>query len=155
MKKILSLLLVVAVIFMLGGCSGGEDKKTAETVCTIDMDYVVQTVTLSSEDDVVVLQKNEIKSSIPEMVALGYSEEAINDAVEQCKTDYNAIEGVSYSAYFQDDYLYETITIDYKNADFEALLSNGFIEQADGETPDYISLELTMEGFSQTGYVCE
>lgn len=154
MKKILSLLLVFALVFAFSGCGENTDSEdeSLKTVCVIEYTGLKQTVTLTSKDDVVSLQENEIES---DLAALGVSEDDANLAVEECKTTYNAIAGVTYSAYIQESILYETINIDYENTDFEALLANGFIEQSDGETPDYISLDLTLEGFDQMGYVCE
>lgn len=154
MKKILSLFLILALALTFSGCSEKTETEdeSLETVCVIDYETIKQTVTLTSKDDIVSLQKNDIESDLE---ALGVTEEEAGAAVEECKTTYNAIKGVTYSAYIQEGILYETIDIDYENADFEALLANGFIEQADGETPDYISLDLTLEGFDQMGYVCE
>lgn len=149
MKKILTVLLVLLVV---AGCSSTTvEQKT--TTCTLESEVMTSNMEIVSEGDNVVKQ---ITTNTTDFGSVGYSEEDIMTLVDTYTSLYGDIKGLTYDHEISDGTLKEVVTVDYKNGDMEEFLEKGVITTSeDGEVPEYVSLELTIESIESQGYTCE
>lgn len=149
MKKILTVLLVLLVV---AGCSSTTvEQKT--TTCTLESGVMTSNMEIVSEGDNVVKQ---ITTNTTDFGSVGYSEEDIKTLVDTYTSLYGDVKGLTYDHEIGDGTLKEVVTVDYKNGDMEEFLEKGVITTSeDGEVPEYVSLELTIESIESQGYTCE
>ena len=149
MKKILTVLLVLLVV---AGCSSTTvEQKT--TTCTLESGVMTSNMEIVSEGDNVVKQ---ITTNTTDFGSVGYSEEDIMTLVDTYTSLYGDVKGLTYDHEISDGTLKEVVTVDYKNGDMEEFLEKGVITTSeDGEVPEYVSLELTIESIESQGYTCE
>lgn len=80
---------------------------------------------------------------------------SVEKQAQELGKEYNQIPGLNYVFSFKNNkYFVQETTIDYAIADFDQLVELGVLETVDGETPDYISYQSSIEGYTQAGLVC-
>ena len=142
MKK----LIILAILCLLVGCS--QTPKT--TICTLEYENidVVNTIVSTNHKVNTVTYQNTV--SVEESL-LPYMEQT----VEEYASTLSGITGITYTYEFDNLTLIETVVIDYENADKSELYNLGFVEMVDGEIPNFVDYDLTLEQMKALGCACE
>ena len=152
MKKFLCTILAALMVLTATACGSGSDEpaKLDETVLSMEQSGVTMDFILYSDGDVV---KQVVQKSILDVSA--YTEEqvqAIIDSTDEYASAYAAYEGVSYKVEQDGTNIVETITIDTTDMDMLQTLSDAGLVPLDTNNADFISLEMTVESLTATGF---
>lgn len=156
MKKLLSLVLSLVLVFTLAGCGKEQSATYAMTVDLGGMS-MTDTMTYSAKGDIVYeLNENivmdfsayasETKASDMEIYASAYEEMRST-----------APEGVTMTCATDGDFITVDISIDFGSADLQELVDKGFIYTTAGEDDKLvaISFEQSCTGLEASGYVLQ
>lgn len=150
MKKLFVVMMVLMMAFSLTACGGEEKVEDTKMVCTTTTNGVeVMNEIVANGNKVKTVSYNntlEVDDSMAEML-----ESAAQAYVEK----YNAVKGVEYTFEIKDGKFVEKTFIDFTTADMSALCDAGLLEKVDGQVPDYIDLEKTLEGMKASGCECK
>ncbi len=145
MKKLLSLVLVLSMALCFIGCG----KKT-ETTYVTNMNGAEVKLTLYATGDVI---KRIVQTSSISLDGLSDDDvKMVEEAIEELKGTYNAIDGVTYTSNTTDNSLTETFDMDIsKKKTLKALIENNLLPVSNKDA-DYLSLKATKEGLESNGY---
>lgn len=153
MKKLLGLLLCGLV---LTGCSGAKETTT---VCQGDLGKVnnisvSQTADIEAEGDTVKKMTTVATYDFTDVLSDYYTMEDAESMIKE-NVNYDSLKGVTTKFETKDNTVILTVTVDYDKADMSALESAGLITSENGKTPDFVSLEKTVDGFKDEGATCK
>ena len=142
MKK----LIILSILCLLMGCS--QTPKT--TICTIEYENinVVNTIVSTNHKVNTVTYQNTVtveESLLPYM----------QQTMEEYASTLSGITGITYSYVVDNLTLVETVVIDYESADKAKLYDLGYVDMVDGEIPNFVDYDLTLEQMKALGCACE
>lgn len=151
MKRIMSSVLAVCVIFSLTACGIGQKEKKDAAVCTIEQNGVAMEMTFDVKGDTI----TKIKQSST-IGTEGYTEEQIalvKEAIAQAEATYKEIEGAEYSIEETDTEITEKISFSVEGDTLKEVVDKGLLP-VQGEA-ERLSLKKTMEALEDAGWTVE
>ena len=151
MKKMISVILAVCLMFVFAGCGSKEEEKIDAAICTIEQNGVVAQMAFDAKGDLITRIK---QSSTINME--GYTEEqtaAVKEAVAQAETTYKDIKGVEYSVEESGTQLVENISFSADEDTLKEVIEKGLLPvQGDAKR---LSLKKTIEALEGSGWIVE
>lgn len=144
MKKILSILTVLFLVFLAGCSSSKEGTKTFVS----EQNGVKMKLTYYYSGDKVTKQT---ANNTMEYSKMGVTKEQLQELVEPISKQYQGIKGLTQSIDFQDDKAVETLTIDYTQADLKDLKGISGVEMGSNDA-NSISLKMSEEALLKEGF---
>lgn len=156
MKKLMNLALSLLVIFTLAGC-GAEQSATYSMVTDLNGMTMTDTMTYSAKGDLVYEMKDVVT-----MDFTGYDEEAKASDMELYASTYEAMcekapNGVTMTCETSGDIITVNMDIDFKSADLQELVDNGYIYTTADENGKLraISFKQSCKSLEATGYTAQ
>lgn len=144
--------LLLGLVVMLAGCSGG---KTTTTVCTMDNEMMKQEVSLESKEDEVTKQTMTIEVDTS-LYGDTYTEEELEEMLKEIDGEnIGNIKGVTFDVTVKDGLVKEVITIDHTKADMEELMDAMLVTGNDEDKKDTLSLKALVEEAEAAGATCK
>ncbi len=151
MKRIMSVVLAVCVMFALTACGVGQKEKKDAAVCTIEQNGVTVKMSFDVKGDIITKIKQSSTVSTE-----GYTEEqvaALKEAIEQAEATYKEIEGAEYSIEETDTEITEKISFSVEGDTLKEVVDKGLLP-VQGEA-EKLSLKKTMEALEDAGWTVE
>ena len=146
MKKIVTLVLTCLFVLSFTGCN---QAKTEKITLHIEDSGVIGQYVLEAKDNVV-----HTITQTTTMDCTGFVEEQfaiIEEAIDEYKGIYDAIDGVTYNVEVTETSMVETLIIDTTNMEtIKSLSSQGLMPVGDG---DFIALDETVESMCTDGWI--
>ena len=129
------------------------DTKSYVLVCDNDSS---EEVTFEAKGDQINKMTQTFDMSFEDLgISVDLDSNAIKDKINASLDEkYNALDGVQITSEIQDQKVHVTIEIDFSQADLNALVEKGLLDQGEIES-SYVSLAKTKKDYKASGYACK
>lgn len=147
-KRVVSVLVMCALVAMLSACGGKEESKT----CTLTQDGSTVEIKIDAKGDIITKWTQTSTLSTE-----GLGEEVVatlEAAIDQMKTTYGEYSNVEYSGSLSGNSFVEVIAIDMTDKDGVQKLVDAGLLPVEGNASK-LSMKQTVENLEKSGYVVQ
>ena len=141
---------VITALLFVTGCS----KPTHVATCEIDAGSIHESIKLNAQEDELTMTVSSV-TVIYEKFGLEKEEDKLL-LQENLRNQFKGIRGITIDNMVSSETeLSYTLTVDYTIVDYETLIQFGLVQPVEGDMPEYVSFQTSIENMSANGYSCK